>query len=140
MTYEDSFEREEKDLNLHIAKLVEHMEFENELPEAEKHKRRLIRYIQGLPAAAEVAHKNNLPWVLFGQLERMVYHAEAILGKDWIEQARKQRSAWFAEDDDSSFDEDFLFDPDDYDNRYELDDENDDQDFDKNYDPNEDMS
>lgn len=133
MTYEDSYEREEKDLNLHIAKMIEHMEFENELPDAEKHKRRLIRYIHGLPAAATAAANHNLPWVLFGQLERMVYHAEMVLGKDWIEVARKKRSEWFNQDEDSEADEDFLFDPDDYDNRYEVDDE---QDFDTNYDPN----
>ena len=112
MTYEDSYDREEKDLNLHLAKMLEHMEFENELPDAEKHKRRLIRMIQGLPAAATAAANHNMPWVLFGQLERMAYHAEMILGKDWIEQARQERSKWFASDEDGQADDDFLFDED----------------------------
>lgn len=99
MPYEDSYEREEKDLNLHLAKMIEHMEFENELPEAEKHKRRLIRSIQGLPRAAEVAAQCNMPWVMFGQLERMCFHAEMILGKDWMEQARAERRKFFDADD-----------------------------------------
>lgn len=126
MPYEDSYEREEKDLNLHLAKMVEHMEFENTLPEAEKHKRRLIRAIQQLPKAAMAAEKTDMPWILFGQLERMCYHAEQILGKDWIEQARRERSEFFGGNDDE---DDFWVDG-------EFDEPEDDQDFDRNYDPN----
>lgn len=98
--YEDSYEREEKDLRLHIAKMVENMEFEKTLPEIEQHKRRLIRAIQGLPNAAETAAKTDTPWLLFGQLERMCYEAEMILGKDWREQAQRERKAFLYGDDD----------------------------------------
>lgn len=138
MPYEDSYEREEKDLNLHIAKMVEHMEFENELPEAEKHKRRLIRSIQGLPRSAEVAESAKMPWVLFGQLERMCFHAERILGKDWQEQARQQRRKFFDEDEIELNDDLWIVEQDDFEN-WDEDDEEDDQDFDRNYDPNENL-
>lgn len=107
--YEDSYEREEKDLNLHIAKMIEHMEYENTLPELEKNKRRLIRSIQGLYNAAETAAKTDTPWLLFGQLERMCFYAEQILGEDWREQAQRQRRAFFDsdEDDDQNGEYDF---------------------------------
>lgn len=100
MTYEDSYEREEKDLKLRIAKMIESIEFENTLPEAEKHKRRLIRNIHQLPRAAEVAATYGMPWVMFGCLERIVFHAEALLGPHWREEVSRQRQEWLGGDDD----------------------------------------
>lgn len=96
--YQDSYEQAEKDLNLHVAHMIERMEWENTLPPSEYHKRRLIRFIQGLPQAAEAAATENMPWLLFGHLERMCHHAEMALGMDWREQARKERIAFFNED------------------------------------------
>jgi hypothetical protein len=98
--YEDD-EQQEKDLNLHLAHMLERMEWECTLPEAEKSKRRLIRYISSLPSAAESAAKMDLPWIMFGCIERIVYHCEQILGPDWREQISKQRHDWFEDDSDS---------------------------------------
>lgn len=100
--YIDSYGQEERDLNLHIAKMLEHMEWENTLPDAEKNKRRFIKHIQQIPVAAETAAKHGLPWVLFGQLERVVCYAERVLGPDWIERARHNRKEFLGLDDDAT--------------------------------------
>ena len=96
--YEDSYEREEKDLNARLAYMLERMEWECTLPEAEKSKRRLIRYIQALPRAAEAAVAADMPWIIFGCIERIVHHAEQVLGPDWRDRVAKQRTDWFEED------------------------------------------
>jgi len=93
----DDRTQEEKDLALHIAKMCENMEWENTLPENERAKRRLIKNIQALPRAAELAAKHNMPFVMFGQLERIMHYAELCLGADWMEQARAERSKFFGE-------------------------------------------
>lgn len=97
--YEDSYEQGEKNLNLHLAKMIEHMEWESTLPDAEKSKRRLIQFISQLPQTAELAARHEMPWVLFGCLERIVTHADEVLGKDWLERARQERRAFLYEDD-----------------------------------------
>ena len=95
-------EQAEKDIDLHVAKMIEHMEWEMTLPDAEKNKRRLIRFINTLDQSAKVAAKFNMPWVMFGCLERIVYYAEQVLGPDWREKARQERSQFVRqmEDDD----------------------------------------
>jgi hypothetical protein len=102
---EDSYEREEKDLKLRLAHVLERMEWEDTLPDAEKSKRRLVRYIQSLPRAAEEAAKLNMPWIMFGCIERIVHHCEIALGPDWRERVSKDRDAWFEGDDEEGPDD-----------------------------------
>lgn len=96
--YEDSYERSEKDLSLHLAAMLERMEWENELPAHEKHKRRLINQIQSLPTTAELAAKHDMPFLMFGCIERIVYHAEQLLGADWRERVCRERSTFLGTD------------------------------------------
>lgn len=92
-------EQDDKDLNLHIAKMLEHMEWEATLPAQEKAKRRLSHFIAQLPRTAELSAKANLPWVMFGCIERIVFYCEEILGPDWQEQVRQERKDFLYDDD-----------------------------------------
>ncbi len=97
--WEDGYpdEQAEKDIDLHVAKMIEHMEWEMTLPDAEKNKRRLVRFINSLPGSAELAAKHNMPWLLFGCLERIMYLTEQVIGPDWMEKARMERRSFFDE-------------------------------------------
>lgn len=99
MEYRDSYEQAEGDLNLHLAAMVERMEWENTLPANEKSKRRLIKYIQQLPSSAEAAAKYGLPWIMLGCIERIVHHAETAFGPTWMDDVRRERRAFFESDD-----------------------------------------
>jgi hypothetical protein len=92
-------EQDDKDLNLHIAKMLEHMEWEATLPAQEKAKRRLVRFITQLPRTAELAATANTPWVMFGCIERIAACCEELLGPDWQEQIRQERKAFLYDDD-----------------------------------------
>ena len=92
-------EQDDKDLNLHIAKMLEHMEWEATLPEKEKAKRRLSHFITTLPRTAELAATANMPWVMFGCIERIAFYCEQILGSDWQEQVRQERKDFLYDDD-----------------------------------------
>ena len=95
--YDDGYpdEQAEKDIDLHVAKMIEHMEWEMTLPDAEKSRRRLVQFIESLPQAAKLAAQHDMPWVMFGCLERIVYYAEQVLGPAWREKARQERKAFF---------------------------------------------
>ena len=84
-------EQDDKDLNLHIAKMLEHMEWEATLPSQEKAKRRLAHFISQLPRTAELSAKFDMPWVMFGCIERIVNYCEEILGPDWRDKVREVR-------------------------------------------------
>lgn len=97
---DDEFsEQDDKDLNLHIAKMLEHMEWEATLPEKEKAKRRLSHFITTLPRTAEFAATANMPWVMFGCIERIAFYCEQILGPDWQDQVRQERKDFLYDDD-----------------------------------------
>jgi len=100
--YSDQFEQEEKDLRLHIAKMLEHMEWECTLPEREKSERRLVKLLSTLGRAAVLAEETNMPNLLWGQLERIFYRVEQILGPGWQERASKERSEFFGEDEEDA--------------------------------------
>jgi hypothetical protein len=93
--YQDSYDQEERDLNLHIAKMIEHMEWEATLPEAEKARRRLPRLISRLPMACQGAAIIGMPWVMLGQLERIIYNCRVLFGDECFEVAAKQRREFF---------------------------------------------
>ena len=99
--YDDGYpdEQAEKDIDLHVAKMIEHMEWEATLPDAEKSRRRLIQFIQSLPQSAELAAQHNMPWVMFGCIERIAFYCEQILGSDWQEQVRQERKDFLYDDD-----------------------------------------
>lgn len=90
----------DRDVESHVAKMIEHMEFENTLGEQEKSRRRLVKCIAGLPKAVVLAESNKMPWVFLGQLERIVHHANIAFGENWREEVRRERSAWFNSEDD----------------------------------------
>lgn len=92
--YEDEPTQEDKDLMLHIAKMFEHMEWENTLPEQEKSRRRLGKLIAETPTVAVLAAQHNMPWMLLGHFERIDYHLGFLFGDDWRQQAREEREAW----------------------------------------------
>ena len=94
----DNEEQSDKDINLHIAKMLEHMEWEATLPPQEKAKRRLSHFIAQLPRTAELAAKANIPWVMFGCIERIVFYCEEILGPDWRDNVRKERRDFLYDD------------------------------------------
>ena len=100
MSYFDDETQDENDLNLHIAKMLEHMEWEATLPDADKATRRLSRFISQLPQTAELAAKYNTPWVMFGCIERIVFYCEELLGQDWREQVKKERKSFLYDHDD----------------------------------------
>tara|TARA_Y100000034_G_C6787851_1_gene352517 strand:+ start:228 stop:554 length:327 start_codon:yes stop_codon:yes gene_type:complete len=89
--YEDSFEQEEKSLKLHIAKLFEHMEWECTLPELEKAERRVCKSLSEIPKVVLCAEENNIPWLLWGHLERLYRNMEIILGENWLDEAAAER-------------------------------------------------
>jgi hypothetical protein len=89
--WEPELTQEEKDLALHIAKMFEHAEWENTLPEQEKSRRRLSRFIATLPQAAKTAIEFEMPILLLKHLERIVHHAEVVFGDRWRETAQQQR-------------------------------------------------
>lgn len=95
----DYDDQDDKDLNLHIAKMLEHMEWEATLPNQEKAKRRLARFISQLPQTAELAAKCDMPYVMFGCIERIVFYCEEILGPDWREQVKRERKSFLYDDD-----------------------------------------
>lgn len=99
------FDDDDKDLNLHIAKMLEHMEWEATLPAQEKAKRRLVRFITQLPRTAELAATANMPWVMFGCIERIVFYCEELLGQDWREQVKEKRKSFLYDDDGDECDE-----------------------------------
>jgi len=102
--YIDQPSEEEKNLLLHLAKMFEHSEWENTLPQAEKSKRRLARYVGGLGQAAQVAAENDMPWLFLGQLERIFFHVCQIFGPEWMEKASERRRVFFEEDDEYDID------------------------------------
>ena len=104
MEYRDSYEEEERTLDLHIAKLCEVMEWEATLPLEQRSKRRLVKYISHLPMSAEAAAKFNQPWLMLGCLERIIHHANIVFGSDWIQQANRQRAAFFESEEDAAED------------------------------------
>ena len=96
--YQDSYEQEEKDLNVHIARICERLEWEATLPDDEKAKRRLTRLISQLPRACDGAALSGMPWVMLGQLERIIYNCRVLFGDDCFEAAARQRRAFFQDD------------------------------------------
>jgi hypothetical protein len=100
--YDDGYtdEQAEKDIDLHVAKMIEHMEWEAALPDAEKSKRRLIQFIQSLPQSAELAAQHDMPWVMFGCIERILHYTQRLLGPDWVAKVRQERKAFFHSNDD----------------------------------------
>ena len=102
MSYFDDETQDEKDLNLHIAKMLEHMEWEATLSDVEKAKRRLSRFISQLPQTAELSAKYDTPWVMFGCIERIVFYCEELLGQDWREQVKEKRKSFLYDDDDGN--------------------------------------
>lgn len=102
--YIDPFGQAERDLNLHIAKMLEHMEWEATLPEAEKSSRRLPKLVGGLFRAVELSATNNMPWVWLGQLERIIHHVEVVYGAAWIAEAKARRQEFLGLDEDTEED------------------------------------
>lgn len=88
-----------KDLNLHLAKMLEQMEWEATLPVQEKAKRQLLRFIAILPRIAKLETTANMWWEMFYCIERIAFYCEEILGPDWQDQVRQKRKDFLYKDD-----------------------------------------
>lgn len=88
-----------KDLNLHLAKMLEQMEWEATLPSQEKAKRQLLRFIAILPRIAELETTANMSWDMFYCIERIAFYCKEILGRDWQEQVKRHRKGFLYDDD-----------------------------------------
>lgn len=102
--WKDEQEEMENLINLHLAKIMEEMEWENTLPADEKQSRRLRKYFGQIFEVMEVASETGNPWLLLGHMERLNYHISGCFGADWMERAKEERSKvmdeWLGPDDD----------------------------------------
>ena len=102
-------EEQERDLMLHIAKLGEHMEWENTLPEKQKSQRRLVKLIARMPNSLVLCARNDCWSVFLGELERIMHHTKVLFGENCLEDAARRRSEWFErmnrEEDEDDFDD-----------------------------------
>lgn len=53
------------------------------------------RYLSGLPRCLKAAAEFQTPALLWGQLERIYCHLDALLGPNWREEIARQRQEWF---------------------------------------------
>ena len=80
---------DDEQIDRHLAVLAamvqERMEWENTLSPLEKSERRLRQFAMTMPEAFTLAAESNEPRILLGQIERMVYHACEVYGREWLD-------------------------------------------------------
>lgn len=89
-----------RDIRLHVAKLIEHMEWENTLPEQQRLTRRITKYIAGIAQAAKTSVEFDMPWLFIGHMQILFDAISDAFGADWMERARQERKGFLYGDGD----------------------------------------
>lgn len=98
--YDENDEQMEKDIRLHVAKLIEHMEWENTLPEQQRLSRRVTKYVSGIAQAAKTSVEFDMPWLFLGHMQILFDAMTDAFGADWMERARQERKGFLYGDED----------------------------------------